>query len=323
MYRGLRVAVVIPAFREQDRVAQVVAGVPDFVDWILVVDDASPDATAREAARKGRAGLVVLRHARNAGVGRAIATGYREARRRGADVAVVMAGDGQMDPNDLTRLLEALVAGADYAKGNRFADPEVWRVMPLDRLVGNVALSLVTRLASGYPRMFDSQCGYTALRLKLLDRVGPDHIFHGYGYCNDLLCRLHRVGAEVVDVPVRPIYNGAHSGIRLTTVVFPIGLVLATAWLARLLVERGGRWGRWLAEHIEAWKWSRETAWWVWRPGEQMPGGKVHLSAESVGSRKALGGTASKTLMAFAPRIFKTTRSGMPERSRASVSLGS
>src|SRR5688572_19724598 len=126
MYRSLRVAVVIPAFNERRAIAQTVATVPDLVDHILVIDDASTDDTAVEATRAASARhapecVEVLRHATNAGVGRAISTGYQRALAVGADVAVVMAGDGQMDPADLPELL-APIAGddADYVKGNRF-----------------------------------------------------------------------------------------------------------------------------------------------------------------------------------------------------------
>ncbi|MES1210247.1 MAG: glycosyltransferase family 2 protein, partial [Pseudomonadota bacterium] len=171
MFRGRIVAVVMPAFNEADKIGSALRSIPDLVDDILVVDDGSGDMTAGAARdalerlrRPGR--FEVLVHVPNRGVGAAIATGYARALDLGADVVVVMAGDGQMDPADLPRLLEPVVEGrADYAKGNRLAWPGGWREIPPARLAGSLALSWLTRVATGYGDLFDSQCGYTAVSL--------------------------------------------------------------------------------------------------------------------------------------------------------------
>ncbi|HVK84115.1 MAG TPA: glycosyltransferase family 2 protein [Kofleriaceae bacterium] len=247
MYRSLRLAVVIPAFNERRAIVDTVTTVPELVDHIIVVDDASTDDTSAEATRAARMRreperVEVLRHAANAGVGRAISTGYRRALAVGADVAVVMAGDGQMDPADLTTLVDPIAVGdADYVKGNRFKHPAIWSTMPPARIVGNVLLSAATKVTSGYRHVFDSQCGYTAIHRRALERIPLDELFPRYGYPNDLLSRLSVAGMRVVDVPVRPIY-GAHwkSGIHLGTVVHPIPWVLLRSWGTRL----AARWSR-------------------------------------------------------------------------------
>jgi glycosyltransferase involved in cell wall biosynthesis len=240
MFAELRVAVVIPAFNEELNVARTVRDVPAWVDHVLVVDDASHDRTFLEASRQRRRGLEVLQHPRNRGVGAAIATGYRRALALGVDAAVVMAGDGQMDPADLPALLAPVVAGgADYVKGNRFAHGEVWRVMPAARIAGNVALSLATKLTSGYWQLFDSQCGYTVASRRALSVIDAAGLFPRYGYPNDLLARLHAAGLRVRDVPVRAIYGANwRSGIGLSTVVYPMSFVLVRSWLRRLFAGR-------------------------------------------------------------------------------------
>jgi glycosyltransferase involved in cell wall biosynthesis len=238
MYRAMRVAVVIPAFNESRAIAATVATVPDFIDEILVIDDASSDDTgARAQASSTRA--LVIRHKSNAGVGRAITTGYRRALALGMDVAVVMAGDGQMDPRDLPALLDPIADGAaDYVKGNRFKHPEIWSAMPATRIVGNALLSAATRVTSGYRHVFDSQCGYTAMTRGMLQRIELDGVFPRYGYPNDLLSRLHVAGARVVDVPVRPIYGAQwKSGINVGTVLHPIPWVLLRSWGMRLAAQ--------------------------------------------------------------------------------------
>ena len=236
MYRGHRIAVVIPAFNEERAVARTVRSVPGFVDHVLVVDDASTDRTVNAARRLKRRGLELLRHPANRGVGAAIASGYRRALELGCDAAAVMAGDGQMDPLDLPRLLDALVDGrCDYAKGNRFAARGTLRAMPWLRVVGNVVLSCVTKITSGYPRLFDSQCGYTAASRRALQVIDDAGLFPRYGYPNDLLARLWAERLLVVDVPVRAVYGPDwRSGIRLSTVIYPMSFVLVGSMLRRL-----------------------------------------------------------------------------------------
>src|SRR5215510_2598492 len=256
MYRELRIAVVIPAFNERGKIA---ATVPELVDDILVIDDASRDDTSRQAElaalrRAEPARVEVIRHAANRGVGGALITGYRRAIAIGADVTAVMAGDGQMDPHDLPALLDPIAGGtADYVKGNRFLHPAIWTTMPASRIVGNLVLSAATRVTSGYRHVFDSQCGYTAIHRRALAAIELDKLFPRYGYPNDLLSRLHVADMRVVDVPVRPIYGPAwRSGIHLGTALHPMPWVLLRSWTARVAAEtRRARldagWTRWLA----------------------------------------------------------------------------
>jgi glycosyltransferase involved in cell wall biosynthesis len=233
MIEGLDVAVVVPAFNEERHVARVVSSTPPFVDRVVVVDDASEDATSERARATGDGRLSVLRHPINRGVGAAIATGYAHAFDAGADVAVVMAGDGQMDPADLEALLAPILRDeADYVKGNRLAWPDVARRMPLTRLVGNHALSALTRAATGVP-VRDSQCGYTALTRAAAARLRLDRLWPRYGYPNDLIASLAAAGLRVRDVPVRPVYADETSGVDLRHALFVVPYVLARAALRR------------------------------------------------------------------------------------------
>ncbi len=241
MFRQLRVAVVVPAFNERRAIAETVATIPDFVDTVIVVDDGSIDDTAARAAVTPE--IHVIRHGENRGVGGAIATGYRHVLETDLDVAVVMGGDGQMDPGDMPALLDPIAdGGADYVKGNRFLHPDVWTAMPPSRIVGNVLLSAATRVTSGYRHVFDSQCGYTAIHRDALAKIDLDVMWTRYGYPNDLLSRLNVAGVRVVDVAVRPIY-GAHwkSGIHIGTALHPIPWVLLRSWGSRLAATAAAR----------------------------------------------------------------------------------
>ena len=237
MFGQLRISVVIPAFNEAAKIAATVEKVPELADHVVVVDDASTDETSANTPNSARIELV--RHDVNRGVGAAISTGYRRALAAGSDVAVVMAGDGQMDPEDLPALLAPIAAGeADYVKGNRFKHPEIWTEMPTSRIVGNVLLSAATRVTSGYSHVFDSQCGYTAITRRALAAIDLDRLFPRYGYPNDLLARLHAAGMRVTDVPVRPVYGATwKSGIRAQHVIYPITWVLARSWAERVAAE--------------------------------------------------------------------------------------
>ena len=228
MLEGKRVAVVVPAFDEEHLVGETIRGIPEFVDRIYVVDDASRDGTAEATDGVGDARVEVLRHERNTGVGAAIATGYRRARDEGADVTCVMAADNQMDPAELEALVAPVARGeVEYAKANRLVSGEAWTVIPRTRYLGNAVLSLLTKIASGYWHVADSQAGYTAVSLDALRRLDLDRLYPRYGFPNDMLVHLNVQNARVRDVPSRPIYDvGERSGIKLRSVVPRISWLL-------------------------------------------------------------------------------------------------
>ncbi len=236
MLDGKRVAVVVPAFDEERLVGETIRGIPEFVDTILVVDDGSRDGTAAAAEGAGDARVQVLRHERNAGVGAAIATGYRRALEEEIDVTCVMAADNQMDPTELRELVEPVARGeVEYAKANRLVSGEAWKVIPRTRYLGNAVLSLLTKIASGYWHVADSQAGYTALSLDALRRLELGELYPRYGFPNDMLVHLNVQNARVRDVPSRPIYDvGESSGIRLRSVVPRISWLLLKGFWWRM-----------------------------------------------------------------------------------------
>lgn len=212
-----------------------------------VADGAGPAWRDRIVARDARNGtalpdrlVVALRHRENTGVGGAIKTGYRNAMADDADVdvAAVMNGDGQMDPAILDRIIAPVVRGdADYAKGNRLRHPEYRRQMSTWRTFGNVLLTGLTRIASGYWRMTDPQNGYTAISRRALDRVAFESLYDEYGFCNHLLVRLNRQGLRIADVPMQAVYGDETSHIRYSSFVPTLSLLLFRSYLGRLLAD--------------------------------------------------------------------------------------
>jgi len=208
MYKKHKVALVIPAYNEEKLIGSTLKGVPKYVDRIYVIDDCSKDQTTdivKDFAGKDKR-VLLLRHKKNMGVGQAIITGYKQAAKDNYDIVVVIGGDNQMDLADLPNFLEPIVKDeADYVKGNRW----MWHsldVMPKHRFFGNSMLSFMTKIASGYWNIFDTQDGYTAATKKLIDTVDWDKAWKRYGYPGEWLVRFNVYGFRVKDVPRRPIY---------------------------------------------------------------------------------------------------------------------
>jgi len=240
MYRDKTVAVVVPAYNEEVLIRTVIETMPEFVDKIIIVNDKSTDNTAvvvREYVSRDPDGVVLVDLEENQGVGGAIAEGYKVARDNQIDCTAVMAGDAQMDPGDLPKLLDPVVEGrADYTKGNRLFYGDAWHMIPKVRYLGNSGLSLLTKIASGYWHVADSQTGYTVASLEVLKTLDLDKIYKRYGMPNDMLVKLNVYDFRVKDVHVKPVYNvGEKSGIRIRKVLFTIPLLLFRLFLYRMV----------------------------------------------------------------------------------------
>ena len=238
MYRDKTIAVIVPAYNEEKLIGKVLETAPTFIDYVVVVDDTSSDRTGEvvKAHQQGDSRIVYLLHPKNEGVGGAIVTGYKWARDHDIAISVVMAGDAQMDPQDLPQLLDPVVDGeVDYSKGNRLFTGRAWEIIPKRRYLGNAVLSFLTKIASGYWHIADSQSGYGAVTLEVLKTIDLDHVYKRYGMPNDFLVRLNVYHFRVRDVPVNPIYGiGERSGIKIYKVVFTLSLLLLKLFLWRL-----------------------------------------------------------------------------------------
>lgn len=251
MYREASIGVVVPAFNEEPFIGRVLDTMPEFVDRVYAVDDCSTDDTWTEIESRAvheivavpipdggslkQTDVVPIRHRTNRGRGAAVKTGYRNAQRDDLDIVVVMDGDGQMDPDQLDRLLDPVVSGrADYAKGNRLARPSDWRGMSKWRLFGNVLLTLLTNLASGYWGLRDSQNGYTAISAEMLEKLDLQALYDEYGFLNDILVTLNIHRARVCDVEMPALYGDERSGIRYSSFVPSLSFLLLKGFVRRL-----------------------------------------------------------------------------------------
>lgn len=228
MYKNHRIAVVAPAFNEAKLIGRVIGATPDFVDHIIVVDDCSRDDTFAVASRHAEqdAGrVIVLQTLRNGGVGCATMLGYGKALESGAQVIVKMDGDGQMPPEYLPALLDAIIEeNYDYAKGNRFLAADSLQAMPRHRVFGNIVMTFMTKLASGYWHIFDPQNGFTAITADALRSLNLDEIYPRYFFENDMLVHLNLRSARVKDVAMPARYGEELSSVNLfkVGVTFPL-----------------------------------------------------------------------------------------------------
>ena len=238
MYKEKTICVVIPAYNEENQIGKVLDSMPDFVDYLVVINDKSTDNTEQivKNIAENNSRLTLISHEKNSGVGASIASGYMWAKNKNCDVAAVMAGDGQMNPSNLESiLLPVLNDEVDYAKGNRLFSGEAYKTIPKVRYFGNAILSMLTKIASGYWHITDSQSGYTAINKKALHLIDWDKMYKRYGQPNDLLVRLNVFDLKVRDIPIQPVYNvGETSGIRIRKVVFTISWLLLRLFLWRL-----------------------------------------------------------------------------------------
>jgi len=238
MYKEKSISVVIPAYNEEKLIVKTINTIPTFVEKIVVINDASKDNTSKiiEEIKKDNPKIISINHKKNQGVGGSIASGYKWSRDNGIDISVVMAGDAQMDPDDLPNLLDEIIDnGADFVKGNRLLTPDVRKSMPKLRFFASQVLSLLTKIASGYWNIIDPQCGYTAINKKTLHKINWDKLYKRYGQPNDLLVKLNVANAVVRDVEIKPIYNiGEKSGIKYGQLIFSLSWLLFKDFLWRI-----------------------------------------------------------------------------------------
>jgi glycosyltransferase involved in cell wall biosynthesis len=215
LYKEHCISVVVPVYNEERFIASIIDTMPQFVDHVFVVDDCSSDDTANVVSQMSDKRVQLLKTPENQGVGAAMVLGYRKAVATGSDIVVKMDGDGQMAPEDLPALLDALIDGGyDYAKGNRFLNPESLPDMPRLRLLGNVALTFMTKLATGYWNVFDPQNGYTAIRAGMLQRLNLAAVHERFFFENDMLVQLSLHDAKVKDVAIPARYGAEMSSLN-------------------------------------------------------------------------------------------------------------
>jgi glycosyltransferase involved in cell wall biosynthesis len=236
VYKNRRIGIVVPAYNEEALILDTLRGMPDYVDRIFVVNDASRDGTLDliENRRSEDPRVVLINHEKNKGLGQTLIDGYVESAKSDVDITAVMAGDNQMHPDDLPKLLDRIIDdGFDYVKGNRLLHENI-DFMPKYRFLGNAVLTILTKFATGYYSLMDPQCGYTAIRNTALRGIPIEKMTKGYGYNADILTMLNIRGYSVADAEVRPVYGREKSKIKLWKYVPNTSCLLFRLFFRRL-----------------------------------------------------------------------------------------
>jgi dolichol-phosphate mannosyltransferase len=235
LYKNTAIHVVIPAYNEEPFIGQVLSSLPGYVDKIIVVDDCSTDNTFRVASASLDPRVAVLKTPRNCGIGEAMCLGYQKALDLSGEVLVKMDGDGQMAPEHLTLLLDAIIEkGYDYAKGNRFLHSEAIHQMPVIRIIGNVILTFLTKAASGYWHIFDPQNGYTAIRASAIRSIALEKLDPRFFFENDILVHLNIQNLRVIDIPMAARYGEEISDLSIAKVLFSFPSLLLRRFVRRI-----------------------------------------------------------------------------------------
>ncbi len=235
MLRNLTLSVVVPAYNEERFIEEVIRTIPEYIDRILVVNDASIDRTGEILSSIDCKRLGLISHPKRMGAGAAMISGYKKALEEDIDIIAIMAGDGQMDPTILHDIIEpVLTEKADYSKGNRLSSQEHRQGMPKFRLFGNTILTLLVKIASGYWNVDDPMNGYTAISRKILSRINLDKVQKGYAFEADMMVKLNVINAKLVSVPMPSRYRGEKSKIKYTSFIFRLTIFLAKSLIWRL-----------------------------------------------------------------------------------------
>jgi glycosyltransferase involved in cell wall biosynthesis len=240
MYKNFRIGVVIPAFNEDGLIIDTLTGIPDYVDKIVVIDDSSSDNTLNDIIKCQQKDnrIISLPNSINCGLGFNLIKGYKFfIDNNSVDYVAIFAGDNQMDPDDLSLILDKQIdEDYDYVKGNRLFHSQI-SAMPLYRFFGNSILTILTKFSTGYYFLMDPQCGYTSIKVKSLARIPISSMTKRYGYNADLLTMLNVFNFRVADVEVKPVYGREKSKIKLIKYVFRTSFLLLKLFFYRMIFK--------------------------------------------------------------------------------------
>ena len=240
MYRKHTISAVVPAYNEELLIKKTLTSIPDYVDNIYVIDDGSVDNTCKEieGCVYSDPRIHLIKHEKNGGVGAAIVSGYKQSLEDDIDIAVVLDGDNQMDPDHMPRLIDPIIEGrADYIKGNRLLTREYREGMSGFRFIGNALLTLLTKIASGYWQLMDPQNGYTAISKRALETIDLDNIFTYYAYMNDILVKLNIFSFKVLNVSIPARYGNEKSSIKYIPYIIKVSWMLQKNFFYRLKMK--------------------------------------------------------------------------------------
>ncbi len=236
----MEIAVIIPCFKVAQHIEKVVASIPADVQKIILVNDCSPDETADviNKIKTQNSKVIVIHHSENKGVGGAMITGFQYALQSNIDVAIKVDGDGQMDTTYISSMINKIQNGGyDYVKGNRFVNRKELNSMPLFRRIGNIGLSFLIKMASGYWHIFDPSNGFIAIHKDTLEKIDFSRIHSRYFFESSMLIELYYTGAKIKDIPMPAIYADEKSNLSISHTLLTFPPKLLKAFVRRIWLQ--------------------------------------------------------------------------------------
>ena len=203
-------ALIIPCYKVSKHILNVLENIGPEINYIFVIDDYCPENTGDLVKKKCSDQRVkVIRNEKNLGVGGSSLIGFKEAfKNENIDICIKIDGDNQMDPNEIKKIIDPLInENYDYVKGNRFLNNIQIENYPLSRFYGNIFLSFMSKLSTGYWDLFDPINGFTGIKREVLERLNLVNIDDRYYFESDMLFNLYNNKAKVKDVPVTITYD--------------------------------------------------------------------------------------------------------------------
>ncbi len=236
----MTVAVVIPCYNVERHIEDVIRDLPDEITWIIAVNDCSKDGTEAVIQRlqADNNKIIYIAHEKNQGVGGAMLTGYQKSIDLNAEISIKLDGDDQMDAGYIPALLAPIQSGAaDFTKGNRFRDFKALQAMPLSRRIGNLGLSFIIKVASGYWNIFDPTNGFTAIRNEVFSNMNLNKIHKRYFFESSMLNEMYYANAVIQDIPMKARYGDEISGLSKSQTFFEFPPKLFVAFVRRIILK--------------------------------------------------------------------------------------
>ena len=236
MLKDKKIGVVIPSFKVRKFLKEVVLELPEFIDYIIVVDDACPEQSFETVQDIDK--VIVINHVKNMGVGGAVTSGYKRSLQLGIDIVIKIDGDGQMNNAFISVLIEPILGDkVDYTKGNRFRDFKALRKMPKVRLFGNSALSFLIKVASGYWSIMDPTNGFTAINKETLEELELNTLSKRYFFESDMLINLNIEDKVVKDISIPAKYGDEESSLDIKKVLYQFPLKIINGFGKRIFYK--------------------------------------------------------------------------------------
>lgn len=238
-YENYHISIVIPYYKAEHEILKVVSAIPDYVNDVIIVNDDSPDnlpVAEIKTILNNKIQHYFIDNKENLGVGGATKIGFEKAISNGADIVIKVDADNQMDLTFIPDLLNPIISGtAEVAKGNRFRDLKTLSKMPFFRRTGNLILSFLIKMATGYWHIFDPTNGFFAIQTKALKRIDFSKISNRYYFETSLLAELYFHKTVIQDVAMPAIYGNEKSNMQVWKMPFVFTPKLISTFCKRII----------------------------------------------------------------------------------------